>query len=197
VQVDNFATGYSESGYLSVEKRSLFMKKMLILFIVSTIAFQYYAQTEEKQSKWSLGTSITYPLSSIYLAQINYKLNEKQEVFAGPCFQNFAHDSFTVNAYTLLLGYRYFFWKGLHIEAEVYPAYNNIYSNVNHRYYPGMEMWSEFKIGYRFNFLGDKLYIQPAPGIGFGIFQSNKPPKFDDEIVYPIFTPQLIVGVRL
>jgi len=173
------------------------MKKMLIIVIVFAIAYSTYAQTEKKRSKWSFGTSLTYPLASIYLVQINYKLSEKHEIFLGPCFQNFKHESFTVNAYTLLLGYRYFLWKGLHVEAEVYPAYNNIYSNVNQRYYPGLEMWSEIKIGYQFNFFEDRLFIQPAPGIGFGLFQTNKPPKFDEEIIYPIFTPQLLVGIRL
>lgn len=172
------------------------MKILLIIVIVFTIIVQSYAQTEDSHSKWSFGTSITYPFVNIYLVQINYKLNEKHEVFFGPCFQNFKHESFKVNAYTLLLGYRYFIWKGLHLEAEVYPAYNNIFSNVTQRHYPGIEMWSEIKIGYQFNLFGDKLFIQPAPGIGFGIFQNNKPPNFDKEIKYPIFTPQLLVGFR-
>ncbi len=173
------------------------MKNLLSLVIVFTMTAASFAQTVETRSKWSIGTSITYPLSNIYLLQINYRLNEKHEVFFGPCFQNFKHESFTVNAYTLLLGYRYFIWKGLHVESEVYPAYNNIYSNVTQRHYPGIEMWGELKAGYQFNFYGNRLYIQPAPGIGFGLFQNNKPPNFDEEIIYPIFTPQLLIGIRL
>ncbi|MBN2414154.1 hypothetical protein JXQ31_20940 [candidate division KSB1 bacterium] len=173
------------------------MKKLLILIIVFTIAVKSFAQTEKTRSKWGFGTSITYPLANIYLVHINFKLNEKHKIFFGPCFQNFKHESFKVNAYTLLLGYRYFFWKGLHVETEVYPAYNNIFSNVTQRHYPGIEMWGELKIGYQFNFYGNRLFIQPAPGIGFGFFQTNKPPNFDEEIKYPIFTPQLLIGFRL
>ncbi len=111
--------------------------------------------------------------------------------------QNFEHDSFQVNALTLLLGYRRFIYRGLHLEAEFYPAYNKIHSKVNDKDYPGIEMWGEFKIGYRFDLAGGRLYIQPAPGIGFGFFRTNKPPNFDEEIDYPTFTPQLLVGIRL
>ncbi len=173
------------------------MKKMLVLVVVIMLAGKIHAQPDEAHSKWSVGTSLTYPFAGIYLVQVNYRINDHHEVFFGPCFQNFAHESFTVNAYTLLLGYRYFFWKGLHVEAEVYPAYNNIYSNVTQSRYPGVEMWGELKIGYQFNFYNNRLFVQPAPGIGIGLFQSNKPPNFDEEIVYPIFTPQILLGFRL
>ncbi len=173
------------------------MKKLLTIIIVFLIAVISYAQDEVSPSKWSIGVSITYPLESIYLVQINYKLNDKNEIFFGPCFQNFKHESFKVNAYTLLLGYRYYIWKGLNIEAEIYPAFNKIFSYITKSHFPGFEMWGELKLGYQFNLFDNKLFIQPAPGIGFGIFQSNKPPKFDDEIKYPIFTPQILVGIRL
>jgi hypothetical protein len=44
--------------------------------------------------------------------------------------------------------------------------------------------------------LNDRWYLQPAPGIGFGIFRTNPPPNFGEEIETPIFVPQLIVGRR-
>ncbi|HNT66958.1 MAG TPA: hypothetical protein PKN04_14340, partial [bacterium] len=173
------------------------MKKLLIACIVLTATVNSLAQTEETPAKWSLATSLTYPLADIYLLQINYRPAAGHELFFGPCWQNFEHDSFEVNALTLLLGYRRFIYKGLHLEAELYPAYNKIHSKVNDKDYPGIEMWGEFKIGYRFDLAGGRLYIQPAPGIGFGFFRTNKPPNFDEEIDYPTFTPQLLVGIRL
>lgn len=39
-------------------------------------------------------------------------------------------------------------------------------------------------------------YIQPAPGIGFGIFRTNRLPRFDEDIESLIFVPQLMVGVK-
>lgn len=173
------------------------MSKLFIILVVVFYHTALQAQEIKTYSGWSVGTSITYPIAAIYLVHINYALDDRHELFFGPCFQNFKHESFTVNAYTLLLGYRYFLWKRLHVEAEIYPAYNNIYSNVTQTYFPGFEMWGEFKVGYQFNFFKDKLYVQLAPGIGFGFFRANKPPNFDEEIVYPIFTPQIMLGLRI
>jgi len=82
------------------------------------------------------------------------------------------------------------------LEAELYPAYNRMYSNVNGSYHPGWELWAEAKVGYTVDFAADRLFLHPAPGIGFGVFQTNPPPNFHDEIESPIFVPQLLVGVR-
>ena len=71
-----------------------------------------------------------------------------------------------------------------------------MYSNVNGSYHPGWELWAEAKVGYTVDFADDRLFLHPAPGIGFGVFQTNPPPNFHDEIESPIFVPQLLVGVR-
>jgi hypothetical protein len=84
----------------------------------------------------------------------------------------------------------------LSVEAEIYPAYNRIYSHVTGSYHPGWELWAEAKVGYTWDVAGDRLFLHPAPGIGFGIFQSNPPPEFFEEIESPIFVPQLLVGAR-
>lgn len=174
------------------------MKIVLMTIIVTFHCItNLRAQETEDLSKWSVGTSLTYPFAEIYIIHINYMLNESHEVFFGPGFQNFKHESFTANAFTLVLGYRYYFLNYLNIEAEIYPAFNNLYSTVTKSYYPGFEMWSEIKIGYRIHFLKNKMYLHPAPGIGFGVFQTNRPPNYDNEIESPIFVPQLIIGLKL
>lgn len=146
-------------------------------------------------SRWSIGTSLTYPLVRIYQLRIGYALDDRHQLVFGPCFQNFRHESFTSRAYTLLLGYRYWVGDGLNLEAELYPAYNRLRSHVTGSSYPGVELWGELKIGYRFD-LGDRWYIQPAPGVGFGILRTNPPPNFDQEIKSPTFVPQLILGFK-
>jgi hypothetical protein len=145
--------------------------------------------------RWSIGTSLTYPLVKIYQLHIGYALDHRHELVFGPCFQNFRHESFTSRAYTLLLGYRYRVGDSLSLEAELYPAYNRIRSHVTGSGYPGVEVWGELKVGYRFD-LGDRWYIQPAPGVGFGILRTNPPPKFHEEIRSPTFVPQVILGFR-
>lgn len=82
------------------------------------------------------------------------------------------------------------------LEAELWPAYNPMYSDVTASTCRGVEIWGEIKIGYKFSFYR-KLFIQPAPGIGYGIFRTNKPPKFNEDINNPIFAPQLIIGLKL
>jgi len=170
-----------------------------LLGMLALLAFSFCtaeAQEEEGSSRWGVGTSLTYPIVRIYQLHLTYAVGDRQELTFGPCFQNYRHTSFTAQAYTLLLGYRHYVWRGLHVEAELYPAYNNMRSHVTGSDYPGLELWSEIKVGYRFHF-NDRWYIQPAPGIGFGIFQSNPPPGFWDEIQSPIFVPQLILGFKL
>jgi hypothetical protein len=173
------------------------MRPLLVLLLALVVgAAPLQAQDGDARSRWSLSTSLTFPLVRIYQVYLNYRIDDRNEVSIGPAFQNYRHDSFTANAYTLILGYRRYLTDHLSVEAEIYPAYNRMYSNVTESYHPGWELWAEAKLGYTWNFADDRLFLHPAPGIGFGIFQSNPPPNFRDEIESPIFVPQLLVGVR-
>jgi len=151
---------------------------------------------DRDQNRWSISSSLTYPIVRIYTLHFNYS-NDSHELLFGPAFQNYCHNSFEANAYTLVLGYRNFFWKGFFWETEIYPAFNRFYSTIDESFYPGIELWTEFKIGYRIELFDQKIYLQPSPGFGFGIFRTNKPPNFDDEIISPIVIPQLQLGFRL
>jgi hypothetical protein len=153
------------------------------------------AQTTEERSAWSIGTSLTYPLARIYQVHINYMPADRHEFIVGPAYQNFRSGSITSHAYTLLLGYRHYVWQGLHAEVELWPAYNRMHSSITGQRYPGVEMWGEVKIGYKASVYRN-VFVQPAPGIGFGILRTNRPPDYDD-IVSPIFTPQIILGIQL
>lgn len=171
-------------------------KSVLILLLTLVCVAPLGAQDTRARGSWGIGTSVTFPLVRIYQLYVNYRVDDRNEVFFGPAFQNFRHESFTANAYTLMLGYRRYLNDNVAVEAEVYPAYNRLYSHVTESYYPGWEMWAEVKVGYKYEFSGDRLYVYPAPGVGFGVFQSNPPPNYFDEIESPIFVPQLILGVQ-
>jgi hypothetical protein len=169
---------------------------LLIILLVVFGAAPLQAQDREARSRWSVSTSLTFPMVRIYQVYVNYRIDDRNEVSVGPAFQNYRHESFTANAYTLILGYRRYLTDHLSVEAEIYPAWNRLYSHVTESYHPGWELWAEAKVGYTWNFADDRFFLHPAPGIGFGIFQSNPPPGFFDEIESPIFVPQLLVGVR-
>lgn len=148
------------------------------------------------RGRWSVSTSLTFPIVRIYQVYLNYRIDDRNEISIGPAFQNYRHESFTANAYTLIVGFRRYVSDHVSVEAEIYPAYNRLYSHVTESYHPGWELWAEAKVGYTWNLANDRFFLHPAPGIGFGIFQSNPPPNFHDEIESPIFVPQLLVGVR-
>jgi len=167
-----------------------------ILLMLAVAVPPLEAQDRVSLARWSISTSLTFPLVRIYQVYVNYRIDDRNEVSIGPAFQNYRHESFTANAYTLIVGYRRYITDGLSLEAELYPAYNRLYSHVTESYHPGWELWAEAKVGYTVDFADDRIFLHPAPGIGFGIFQSNPPPDFFEEIESPIFVPQLLVGVR-
>jgi hypothetical protein len=174
------------------------MKKTLLLpamfLTLFALAGKAFGQTAERRARWSVGTSLTYPLARIYQIHIAYRLDDRHEVIFGPAYQNFESGSITSHAFTLLLGYRYYAWKGLNLEVELWPACNSMFSSITDSRYPGVELWTEVKLGYRFD-IGRNLFMQPAPGVGFGIFRTNRPPDFEESIKSPNFAPQFILGV--
>lgn len=174
------------------------MKKVLlltgVLLVFQILAGEVHGQTADQAPRWSVGTSLTYPVARIYQIHIGYRLDERHEVIFGPAYQNFESGSITSHAYTLLLGYRYYAWEGLNLEVELWPAYNSMHSSVTDSRYPGVELWTELKVGYKFHIYRG-LFLQPAPGVGFGILRTNRPPKFEEDINSPSFAPQLILGV--
>jgi hypothetical protein len=174
------------------------MKKTLLLAtaILAVVGSgrEVHGQSTDQGRRWSVGTSLTYPIARIYQIHIAYRLDDRHEVIFGPAYQNFKSGSITSHAYTLLLGYRYYAWEGLNLEVELWPAYNSMHSSITNSRYPGTELWTEVKIGYKLD-LYRNLFLQPAPGVGFGIFRTNRPPNFAEDIRSPSFAPQLILGV--
>ncbi len=168
----------------------------VIVVVVGLAAPPLEAQAREAHPRWSVSTSLTFPLVRIYQVYLNYRIDDRNEVSIGPAFQNYRHESFTANAYTLIVGYRRYLTDRVSMEAELYPAYNRMYSHVTGSYHPGWELWAEAKVGYTVDFADDRFFLHPAPGVGFGIFQSNPPPDFFEEIESPIFVPQLLLGIR-
>jgi len=153
------------------------------------------AQEPAAGSRWSVGTSLTYHIVRIYPLHINYRYSEFSEFFFGPAYQGWESGTVTADGYTLLLGYRHYLWRNLHVELELWPSWNRLHSSVTGSHYPGWELWAEPKVGYKFD-VTRNLYLHPNPGIGFGIFRTNRPPHFGEEVNSPIFVPQLIVGWR-
>jgi len=141
------------------------------------------------------------PVFKIYAIQYNYSITPKNELMLGFAYANIKYDKGRSHAPTLILGYRRFFWKGIHLEYQLWPAYNDYFETTERKYYSGFELWNEFRTGYQFDFkMGDiPMTVTPQLLCGFGLCPGNKPESFiqntKDE---PVFIyPNVFIGLKL
>lgn len=197
-------TKQPESSSKSAGKPNRYAKYFLALLLFTALTLAVSAQESTLQNRWSLETSLTFaPAAQIYLLKASWLVSEKSEVGFGPAFQNWKNTDKTpmgqANAYTLLLSYRYFFWKNFHVELELWPAYNHFNSFIDGRTYKGLELWVEYKVGYKLS-LTNKLYVNLQPGLAHGVWMQNKWPDFKDftkkEFIFEslVFVPQIMLG---
>ena len=156
-------------------------------------------------SRWSLETSLTFHIVNIYMLKATYRYSDRVELSIGPAFQNWKNEdqSFIgqAHAYTLVLSYRNYFWRNFNVELELWPAWNNFKSFIDDNTYRGLELWVEYKLGYRVD-LGRRFNINVQPGIGHPVWMQNKWPgvEYDNHLRFIldelIFVPQVLLGFR-
>jgi long-subunit fatty acid transport protein len=190
-----------------------FLTKMAVRFLLlvafAGLVLQPVMATtplNDDQRKWSVETSLTFPVAQIYMLKASYRLNERVELGIGPAFQNWKNTDTSPlgqsHAWTLLLSYRYYIWRKFNIEIELWPAWNRFESTYDGNTYRGLELWAEYKAGWRFD-LGNRLYLNLQPGIGHAIWMQNKWPDVEydhyGEFITGsiIFVPQLMMGFKL
>ncbi|MDD2230981.1 MAG: hypothetical protein PHY48_16460 [Candidatus Cloacimonetes bacterium] len=188
-----------------VLQKSIPLSLITLLFIISLLMMcsSTYGQDVNNgpvktDKPWGIGTSITYPMADIYMVQGSYSASKSGDILFGVAYQNWKNDQGRARAYTLLLGYRQYIWKGLHTELELWPAYNPFYSFVDGQTYAGAELWMSLRVGYRqdFNLANNDFFILAQPSIGFGVARDNPwPEKEKDDKA--IFEPQVLLGIRL
>ncbi len=179
----------------------------LMIWMCLMVSRPGLAQEGSNPKKWSLETSLTFaPAAHIYMLKTSYQYSENSVLGIGVAFQNWKNNNKTpqgqAHAYTLLLSYRYFFWKNFHIELELWPAYNHFNSFSDGKVYKGFELWAEYKVGYKLT-LSKQLYINFQPGLAHGFWMQNKWPEFKDytpgEMISKtfVFVPQVMIGWNL
>ncbi|TVQ20269.1 MAG: DUF3575 domain-containing protein, partial [Bacteroidetes bacterium] len=154
-------------------------------------------------NRWSVETSLTFPMVRIYMLKFSYRHSDRAELGFGPAFQNWKNtdESFIgqANAYTLVLSYRYYFWKNFNAEIEFWPAWNHFNSFVDGKTYKGPELWVEYKVGYKWDF-ARRFYLNIQPGIGHALYLQQDWPGVDKEPYGKfvresvIFVPQILMG---
>jgi len=157
-------------------------------------------------SRWSLETSLTFHIVNIYMLKATYRYSDRVELSIGPAYQNWKNEdqSFIgqAHAYTLVMSYRYYFWRKFNVELELWPAWNNFKSFIDNNTYRGLELWVEYKLGYRVD-LGRRFNINVQPGVGHPVWMQNKWPgvEYDNQLKFMldglIFVPQVLLGFRI
>jgi hypothetical protein len=187
----------------SVFIRTVFLK-LFVFVLLAGFAMPVTAQETTHPNKWSLETSLSFPpAAQIYMLKASLSISERSELGFGPAFQNWKNADKVprgqANAYTLLLSYRYFFYKSFHMELELWPAHNHFNSLVDGKTYKGFELWVEYKVGYKAA-ITKNLYLNFQPGLAHGVWMQNRWPEFKEDSAREfikrsiIFVPQILVG---
>ncbi|MCF7911457.1 MAG: hypothetical protein K9M99_02935 [Candidatus Cloacimonetes bacterium] len=162
------------------------IKLYLIFVILAVLSLNLYSQSSDKEQEYhyknSLELSPISPLVNIYGIQYLYQVNDKDELIAGLSYMKIKYDFGNTNASALILGYRRYLWKNLHIEYQLWPTYDNFYEKIEDKYYQSFDIWNEFRLGYQFDFnIGNiPFYSTLQWPFGFGLYAGNKPESFKD-----------------
>jgi hypothetical protein len=150
-----------------------------LLFVPAT-AFSFSGNTSGHDLKNSIEFSPLSPLFKIYAVQYAREFRPKHEYMLGVAFANIDYGDGRSHAPGLIVGYRYFFVKGLHLEYQLWPAWNAYYEKEEQKYYKGFELWNEFRVGYVFEFkiASHNFSVIPQVLAGFGLLPGNKPDSF-------------------
>lgn len=158
--------------------------------------------TETQESlRHSIDVSPISPFIGIYGIQYSYEFLPKNEFITGLAYMNIEFDFGATHSPALILGYRRYLWKNLHIEYQIWPCYDDFYETNEQKYYSGFDVWNEFRLGYRFDFKikRQNLYTSFQWPFGFGLYAGNKPESFlehekENRFFYQF--PLLFVGIR-
>jgi len=169
-------------------KKTTILKLSAILVLLMNSPLFGSEETEETY-KHTIETSPISPLlqmanAGIWGIKYEYALTPKDELKFGLSYMNIYFPEGNTDSLSLILGYRRFLWKGLYTEYELWPGYDNFYEKNENRYYPGFDLWNEFRIGYQFIFPFNSwaITLNIAWPFGFGIYSTNKPQSFYDRM---------------
>lgn len=184
-------------------------RNLIAFALVLNLAFSAKAHPEEllpgeapgQDNRHSLSFNPMVPFVGIYALHYSYRLTDHSEFITGFSYMNIQFEgSGHSNSPALILGYRRYLWKGLHLEYEIWPAFDAFYEKNENRFYKGFDLWNEFRLGYKYGFTaGNKqLYANLQWPFGFGLYASNKPESFrklaeTDKYFY--FPPLLSFGI--
>jgi hypothetical protein len=197
-------------SFIPSSKNSVLMKKVVLIFAALFLLYAdgTFAQTNTTTPrKWGLEVELAQPFVpnvGILRLQATRTLTAtdsrmKGDLLVGGYFRpNVKHDIVEkINEYMLMLGYRQFFWKGLHAEAKTNIGYawgtNNRFDGKD---YNNFSWFWEANAGYKFDFLqrpNSNLYIAVQGGVISSI-TSNIGPRGGESDFFP--QANLMLGIN-
>lgn len=158
------------------------MTKSIQIFLAMLLlcSSQAFSQTStEIPKKWGLETELIQPfLPEVGIIRLtatrtitSEKSKAKGDLLLGMYIRpNVKHDVVEkINEYMVVLGYRQYFWKGLHLEAKANVGYAWGTKNlIDGKDYETSTIFWESNLGYKFNLTNktkSSLYVIPQFGV--------------------------------
>jgi hypothetical protein len=158
------------------------MTKSIQIFAVMLLlsSSQAFSQTSSNSpKKWGLETELVQPFLptvNIVRLQATRTITKPESKMKGDLLfgmyirPNVKHDVVEkINEYMLILGYRQYFWKGLHLEAKANVGYAWGTKNlIDGKDYETSTIFWESNLGYKFNLTNktkSNLYLIPQFGV--------------------------------
>ena len=158
------------------------MNKTILMLFVTLIFFNIKAFSQTSSTfpkKWGIETELIQPLIpdvGIIRIQATRTITADQSKLRGNLLigayirPNVKHNIVEkINEYLLIIGYRQFLWKGLHLETKSNLGYSWGTKNLEDgKDYNNLSWFWEANVGYKFNFLKKQkfnFYINPQFGI--------------------------------
>jgi hypothetical protein len=183
--------------------------------ILATIANLFFtfnvkaqtSQTTNSEKPWGVEFNVVWPFVpgvEIYTAKATRTIWAREKshgditfgLLVRPGTRN-DENAEKFSEFGLNIGYRHYFWKGLHAELAIYPSFaREVKNKIDGRDYEGFAMTTECYTGYRFDVLKKNiysLYLMPQAGIGYNVI-SNLGPQTEANAPFP--TLNLQIGIN-
>lgn len=176
------------------------IRLVVVLLALALAPTPAHAEEAAPERRHSIDISPLSPFIRIYAVQYSYEFSPANELILGPAYMNIRYAFGETNAPALILGYRRYLWRNLHVEYQVWPIVDWFWEANEKKTYFSYDLWNEARVGYRFDFelAGLDAFVNLQWALGFGLYAGNKPESFLAlRRESPIFTaPLIFCGLR-
>lgn len=186
---------------------------MMLMVILTTCMLPLNGQEtvtkQEEGLKHSIYADPFLPFFQLVIVNYGYQFHTKNEGIVGFLWSKakttptrYLEYPGYVTSVGTVLGYRRYFYKGLHADYWLMPAYNSIYERNEDKYYKSFSIYNEIRLGYKFDVELFQLpfLINVQWPIGFSLLDTNKPESFRQvdkrDPVFYLFIPNIWIGYR-